>query len=308
MKPLHLFLDRTAVLFIGIGAGAAIASGFYEAGGAAKAPALTAAAAAPEAGAADPAKPSCPTRLELSPELQRALNEGQSIDVGVFGDSFGDGIWAGLYNEFRDIPSMTVHRYTKQSTGFTRYNSLNLLDDAAEKLAGQRIDLAVISFGANDTFDIWEEGQLMPYMSKDWQRFIGKRIRAYIEQLRDSGAQVVWIGLPSMRKPAFDEQIGQMNDFNEQLMCELNVPFIDTLPKSVDDKGNYTESLQQGGKGPPIKARAGDGIHMTMTGYRILVEDMTQDIRAAIPKPKKAKGDKQAKAKADKDKSSAAAE
>jgi hypothetical protein len=305
MKPLHLFLDRTAVLFIGIGAGAAIASGFYEAGGETSHPAL-AAADAPKTGKAQPKAAACSTRLDLSPELRVALAQGESIDVGVFGDSFGDGIWAGLYNEFRDVPNMTVHRFTKQSTGFTRYNSLNLLDDAAEKLAGQPVDLAVISFGANDTFDIWEEGQLMPYMSKDWKRFIGERIRTYIEQLRDSGAQVVWVGLPAMRKPAFDQQIGQMNDFNEELMCELNVPFIDTLPKSVDDKGNYTESLQQGGKGPPIKARAGDGIHMTMTGYRILVEDMTQNIRAAIPKPGKAKPDKQA-GKNKKDGSTAAA-
>lgn len=303
MKPLHLFLDRTAVLFIGIGAGAAIASGFYEAGGSTSHPTLVA-ADAPESGKAEPQKAACLTELELSPELKAALAEGGQIDVGVFGDSFGEGLWAGIYNEFRDVPNMTVHRYAKQSTGFTRYGTLNLLDDARDKLAEQPLDLAVISFGANDTFDIWEEGKLMPYMSADWKRFIGDRVRAFIEQLQDSGAQVVWVGLPAMRKPKFDEQIGQMNDFNEELMCELNVPFIDTLPKSVDDDGNYTESLQQNGKGPPIKARAGDGIHMTMTGYRILVEDMTQEIRSAIP----AKSKDKAKAKSGKDKSSAAAE
>ena len=280
MKPLHMLLDRTAVLFLGIAAGAAIGFAFV---GGESGPATMPAAIAPSADGEGAKVASCQTHFELPRDLERALEEGQPIDVGVFGDSFGDGIWAGFYNEFRDVETMTVHRFTKQSTGFTRYKSLNLLDDARDKLAAQPVDLAVLSFGANDTWDIWEEGKLMPYMSADWQRLIGDRIRAYIEQLEDSGASVVWIGLPSMRKPVFNEQVVQMNEFNRKLMCELKVPFIDTLQKSLDDDGNYTEMLQKGGEGAPIRARAEDGIHMTMTGYRILIEDMTKDIRDVIP-------------------------
>lgn len=279
MKPFNIFLDRTAVLFVGIAAGAAIGYAFLGNSDPAPAQATKVSLNGEEA----PAAASCQAEIELSPKLERALAEGQPIDVGVFGDSFGDGIWAGMYNEFRDVETITIHRFTKQSTGFTRYKSLNLFDEAREQIAGQPVDLAVISFGANDTWDIWEEGKLMPYMSADWQRLIGDRVRDYVEQLQDSGATVVWVGLPSMRKPAFNEQVKQMNDFNQKLMCELKVPFIDTRPKSVDGAGNYTETMQQGGKGPPIMARAGDGIHMTLTGYRILIEDMTQDIRGTLP-------------------------
>lgn len=296
MKPLHKLLDRTAVLFVGIAAGAAIGYAFLDGGDSGPA---TKVAIAPSAEDQGQAAPKCAEEFALSPKLERALKERQPIDVGVFGDSFGDGIWAGLYNEFRDVENMIVHRFTKQSTGFTRYKSLNLLDTARDQLASQPVDLAVISFGANDTWDIWEEGKLMPYMSADWQRLIGDRVRDYIRQLEDSGAQVVWIGLPAMRKPAFNEQVIQMNEFNKKLMCELKVPFIDTRPKSLDDDGNYTETMQKGGEGPPIMARAGDGIHMTMTGYRILIEDMTDDIRGAIPAKPKPKPSDSAKAVAE---------
>lgn len=280
MKPLHLLLDRTAVLFVGIAAGAAIGYAFVGTG---EEPAAAPAAGTLVASDETEKTTSCIDEFELSRDLERALEDGEPINVGVFGDSFGDGIWAGMYNEFRDVDTFTVHRFTKQSTGFTRYKSLNLLNEARSQLATQPVDLAVVSFGANDTWDIWEEGQLMPYMGEEWQRVIGERVRAYIEQLRDSGADVVWVGLPAMRKTAFNEQVKQMNDFNQKLMCELKVPFIDTLPKSLDDDGNYTEMLQKGGEGAPIRARAEDGIHMTMTGYRILIEDMTKDIRDAIP-------------------------
>jgi len=280
MKPVRILLDRTAVLFIGIATGAAISYSFLEnksTTGAANVAVMQSNDTAGTAAA------SCPTGLELSPALRRSLAEGTPIDIGVFGDSFGDGIWAGLYNELRDLDGLTVHRFAKQSTGFTRYHSLNLLEDVEGKLESQAVDLAVISFGANDTWDIWEAGQMMPYMSDEWQRVIRGRVREYVGRIKDSGAVVVWVGLPSMRKAKFNEQVTQMNAFNKEQMCELDVPFIDTLPKSVDGNGRYTEMLQRAEGGPPIMARAGDGIHMTTTGYRILVEDLTRDIRNAIP-------------------------
>ena len=284
MKPLHLLLDRTAVLFVGIAAGAAIGYAFLDGEGGSD-DVTTVTVPVNAEGDAPVQAASCDDAIELSRDLERALEGGDRINIGVFGDSFGDGIWAGLYNEFRDVDTFTVHRFTKQSTGFTRYKSLNLFNEARSQLSSQPVDLAVVSFGANDTWDIWEEGQLMPYMGEEWQRIIGERVRAYIEQLEDSGADVVWVGLPSMRKPTFNDQVKQMNDFNQKLMCELKVPFIDTLPKSLDDDGNYTEMLRRNGEGAPIRARAEDGIHMTMTGYRILTEDMTKMIRDAIPAP-----------------------
>jgi hypothetical protein len=279
MVTIGKLFDRTAVLFIGIAVGAAIAAAFAqgEKGD-------SAAKRNPPKATLATAK-ACPTTVQLSPRLLRTIRSGKNIDIGVFGDSFGEGIWAGLYNDLRDDPDFQVHRFAKQSTGFTRYSSLNLLDDAKAKLAEQPVDIAVINFGANDTQDIYNEGRLMPYMSSDWQRVVGQRVRAFVDLFRSRGTSVVWVGLPRMRKPAFDDQIQQMNRFYAGLMCELKVPFIDTLPKSIDPQGAYTEYLKPVGSGEPIRARAADGIHMSMTGYRILIADMTDNIRQFDPPP-----------------------
>jgi len=284
MVTIGKLFDRTAVLFIGIAVGTAIAAAFAPGGDG-----NSAAKSNPPTSIVAAAAKACPSAVQLSPGLLRALRSGRSIEIGVFGDSFGDGIWAGLYNDLRGNPDFAVHRFAKQSTGFTRYSSLNLLDDATAKLAAQPVDIAVINFGANDTQDIYDAGRLMPYMSADWQRVIGQRVRAYIDLFRSRDISVVWVGLPRMRKPAFDDQIQQMNRFYADLMCELKVPFIDTLPKSIDPQGGYTEYLKPVGGGEPIKARAEDGIHMSMTGYRILISDMTDNIRQFDPPP--AQGD-----------------
>lgn len=284
MNLVTTLLDRTAVLLIGVGVGVAIGLAFAPDGDvtALSSPPASAAAGAVRIPANTPAftpkVKSCPKSLMITPRLASAMVSSDTVQVGVFGDSFGDGIWAGLYNDLRAEKMFAVHQFSAKATGFTRYRQLNLQDKLEEQLADQPIDLGVISFGANDTQDIWEEGRLMPYMSEDWKRVVAKRARAYVERIRRDGAAVVWIGLPRMRTPRFDGQIAQMNAFYAGLMCDLNVPFIDTLPKSVDRNGGYTDYLRPLGGGEPIKARAPDGIHMSMTGYRILIADMTGDI------------------------------
>jgi uncharacterized protein len=278
-------LDRTAVLFIGIAVGATMGQAFAYGGSPippsdAGQPVATA-PLAPLAVAT--ARTSCPTDVRLTTRLVRAIGKGDGIDIGVFGDSFGDGLWAGIYNELRPNDAFTVHRFAKQSTGFTRYRSINLLEDARGKLAEQPVDIAIISFGANDTQDIYEDGKLMRYMGPEWRRFIGDRARAYVEQMQAGGTSVVWVGLPRMREPEFDAKVQQMNGFYADLMCDLNVPFISTVPPSVDAQGAYTEYLPGLDGGEPIKARAPDGIHMTMTGYRLLIADMVDTIRQFAP-------------------------
>jgi hypothetical protein len=275
--------DRTAVLFIGIAVGASIGQAFASGGstGATSQPAIATAAAAKPG----EAPRSCPTQVALSPRLIGAMRDGGEIHIGVFGDSFGDGLWAGLYNDLRRQDSFTVHRFAKQATGFTRYRTVNLLEDARTKLAEQPVDLAVVSFGANDTQDIYEDGKLLRYMSDDWRQHIGDKVRAYVALLQQDGASVVWVGLPRMRDAEFDAKVQQMNAFYADLMCDLNLPFIDTLPKSVDTNGAFTEYLPGLRGGEPIKARAPDGIHMSMTGYRILISDMTESIRQFAPEP-----------------------
>ena len=69
----------------------------------------------------------------------------------MFGDSFGDGIWWALDQQ---LAARTASRSTAsaaRSTGFTSYQNVNLLDDIRAKLDRQPLDIAIVSFGANDT-------------------------------------------------------------------------------------------------------------------------------------------------------------
>lgn len=282
MDKLILLLDRTAVLFVGIAVGAVIGLAFLGGGEGGEA---VASAPAPvetptETASAEIGPSEC--AIQFNRSLTRSLGDGEPVQIGVFGDSFGDGLWAALYRGFRGEEDFVVHQFAHQSTGFTRYRSLNIFEDIAERLNEQPVDIAVLSFGANDTQGIYTGNSGAAFMSEEWQAIVGERVDAIVQLLRDRGAIVYWVGLPKMRRESFDAQIQQQNGFYAAHMRQLGVPFIDTVPLSVDEAGDYVAYLPNPETGDRTLARANDGIHMTGMGYGFLTHGLEDRIRGYV--------------------------
>ncbi len=297
-------LDRTAVLFLGVGVGIAIGMAFapgWQGPATASRPSVNAAAFGNKAAATSSTTPSVtPTPISTgtvlslpltstqecavryAPSLTRALTEGRPVRIAVLGDSFGDGLWSALYNQLPSRAGFEVLRYSQQSTGFTRYASLNLEDRLAERLAEGPIDIAVVSFGANDTQGVYANGHGAALLTPAWQAEIGARITRYVARLREQGAQVYWIGLPVMREPRYNDDIAGLNAFYAGLMAKLDVPFIETRSRSVDAAGHYAAYLPDPATGAPRLIRANDGVHMSMGGYKRLTAPLADRIIAHV--------------------------
>jgi hypothetical protein len=286
-----LFLaDRTAVLFLGVAAGAAIGYAFAGGGKAPPAPPIAPptvarTAAVPSVTAPSPASPDIAQEcaLPFQPHLLQAVAAGDPVTVGVFGDSFGDGVWSALYRLLPAREKYRVIKYSQQSTGFTRYASRNVEEHAAAQIAADGpVDVAVISFGANDTQGVYANGHAAALMSPDWQRIVGGRIDGFVRLMRSRGAVVYWLGLPKMRAAAFDADIAAMNAFYERRMKALQVPFIDIRPLTVDAAGDYAPYLPDPNSHEMRLMRANDGIHMSMNGYVAITRTLAERIKAYV--------------------------
>ena len=288
MKTWLAILDRTAVLFLGLAAGAAIGFAFADgrdpapvAAGRAVAPPPPAAAAGPATAASTPptaAGPDC--AVPFHQHLLHAVAAGDPVRIGVFGDSFGDGVWSGLQQQLRQRQGYEVVKFSRQATGFTRYRSLDLEAHTAEQLADRPVDIAVVSFGANDTQGVIADGHLAKLMSPAWQTLIGARVDRLVALLRARGAIVYWVGLPRMRKPEFDADISAMNAFYERRMAALRVPFID--PRPIASPDGFVPYLRDPRTGKETLMRANDGVHMSMTGYVWITRGLADRIRAHV--------------------------
>jgi len=229
------------------------------------------------------ATPQAPARLAgVAPNLSDAALSGRQVHVGIFGDSFGDGIWWALDQQLRREHDIQLHRLARPSTGFTSYGHLNLLEDIRAKLDRQPLDVAIISFGANDTQGISVDGRPVRYMSDEWRRVIGARVDAIVNLLRERGVQVYWIGLPRMRSASYEEKARALSGFFAERMHALAVPFIDTVAATSDTEGHYVERLPNPRTGRMMQARSGDGIHMTMNGYTILTQGLSRYLKRRV--------------------------
>ena len=278
-----LALDRAAVLLIGVAIGAMIGMAFVRESAHAPtraAPVVVAATAPPKSAAAL----DCPA--PFAPHLLQTVAAGAPVTVAVFGDSFGDGVWAALHQMLPK--TYQVLRYSKESTGFTRYASLNLEDAARSQISGKPLDIAVIEFGANDTQGIYEGTHAYPLLSDGWKQAYGARMDRYVRLLRQQGAMVYWVGLPKMRKPEYDRQISDMGAFYSQRMAALGVPYIGVEPLSVDADGDFNDYLPDGPKGSPRLMRANDGIHMTFAGYERIAAPVAERIQDYVARARAA--------------------
>jgi hypothetical protein len=313
MNRFAFLLDRTAVLFLGIAAGAAIGFAFAHGGNRSETVALapvTAPVVAPPPAIAPPpptapvapatdatAKPAAGVVAEPAQgvavpdapadQLLDSVRGGNAVRIGVFGDSFGDGVWSALYRLLPAKDGFRVTKYSQASTGFTRYRRLNLEAHDAEQLGDDHLAVAVIAFGANDVQGVCDGSRCGALMSATWQNIIGGRIESYVAMLRKHGASVYWMGLPAMRDPAFDSNTSAMDTFYASTMQRLGVPFIDIRPITVDGDGRY-QAYYADADGTPRLLRAGDGVHMSMNGYLRISKGLADRIRSTVTAAKAA--------------------
>lgn len=230
-----------------------------------------------------PATPAAPVQAAAAaPMPPQALHiaAGRPVVIGVFGDSMGDGLWAGLYRQLRDGRNFEVVRFSRAATGLARYDYVDVHAQAVAQLAERHIDIAVVMVGANDEQGILEGGQAYAFGTPHWRAIYERRIDELVRLFREHGAAVYWVGLPKMRRAGYDERAQLLNAIYEARARANGAPFVPTVPVSVDASGRYNDYLSDGSR--PKLMRAKDGIHMTMAGYLRIAEPVSSLIRADV--------------------------
>ena len=110
--------------------------------------------------------------------MVETIKGGGRVRVGVFGDSFGDGVYSALYRLLPAKAGFQVDKYSQQSTGFTRYRRLDLEQHDDQQIDGQALDVAVIAFGANDAQGVCDGGHCGALLSKVGLKVISAPVQA----------------------------------------------------------------------------------------------------------------------------------
>lgn len=235
---------------------------------------------APDAGTPAVTPPPLPVATPApAPTPLAARVAAGGLRIGVFGDSMADGLWTGLYRAMQDQPGVTVTKFSEVSTGLSRYDYVDIQAKTARQIAEQPIDAAVILFGANDAQSISIDGQIHAFGTEAWKNAYARRVDELVAMLKGREVTVYWVGLPEMRRPAFDAKMDLINAVVSARMTALGVPYVETESLTRNAEGRYEAYLEETGAGRRRLMRADDGIHMTMAGYLRITEPVAARLK-----------------------------
>lgn len=204
--------------------------------------------------------------------------EGDRYRLFVFGDSLGDGIWAGLYRAFSPDDNMEVVKKSRVSTGFVRLDYFDWNDRIKDIARAEKFHIAVVMVGANDMQPIRHNRKFHKIDSEGWREIYGQRIDTFIKRLKETHAAVYWVGLPVMRSAEQNAAMQVMNEIFREKAFINGVKFIDTWNGFADQFGRYS-AFGPDLSGQVRRLRADDGVHFTIKGYRKLAHFVEREIR-----------------------------
>lgn len=193
----------------------------------------------------------------------------------VLGDSLGNGVYAGLYHEFRKQKDLKVIKKSKVATGIVRDDYYDWIAQTKALAESEQIDMAVIVIGANDRQTIQQDGKRYRLLSDGWKQIYTDRIITMTKTLQEKGTSVYWIGLPIMRQARYGNDIKAFNAIYHETAKITGATYIDSWDYFADENGEYS-AYGFDLEGRMRKLRDDDGIHMTMRGYSKLADLIKQ--------------------------------
>jgi len=210
----------------------------------------------------------------------RPLQGRKKINVVVFGDSLGDGVWAGLYHLLRQDKRFNVIRRSRVATGFVRQDYFNWNEEVKAAASEIRIDVAVVVMGTNDRQTIVEGRKRHALFEPQWREIYEARIDTFTSSLQETGAHIFWLQLPVMRQARFEGDMVSFNEIFEARANANNVRFVKTRDLAIDENGAYT-AYGDDLRGKKRLLRTEDGIHFTMPGYELIASPLATLIKDA---------------------------
>lgn len=221
-----------------------------------------------------------PAPVEAQP-APPVIRQKQKYNVVVFGDSLGDGLWAGLYHVLQKDKRFNVIKKSRVATGFSRHDYYDWNKAAHEIAAETKIDIAVVVMGTNDRQPIVQDGQRHALFDSGWREIYRQRVDEFTATLKATGAPVYWMEIPVMRSPRFGGDMQKFNEIFEERAAANGVTFVRTDGLATGADGGYT-AYGEDRFGRTRLLRAEDGIHFTMAGYELLGDRIADVVLADI--------------------------
>lgn len=191
------------------------------------------------------------------------------LSVAIIGDSLARGYCRGLRRLLRRDDAYRLECWAHPSSGLTRPDFFDWSARLSEYLASDRIDLAIVSMGANDAQRMVLDDRILDFEEQAWADAYGARVEDVIAQLDAHGAKVIWVGMPIARSDRYARRMARLNEIYISHVEGKAVTFLSLWEATQDETGRYAAALPDA-SGRTRIMRDDDGIHFTGAGEQLV--------------------------------------
>lgn len=206
-----------------------------------------------------PAKPVAPPAVATAPApVIPSIIPASS--VLVVGDSFAVGVGMSMGQELKGM-GVALQARGKISSGLNSPKFYNWERELQNFIQQDNPDVIVAMISGNDAHN--GSG------SESWRQSYVDKARGFANVALGAGVTLYLVGLPPMGKDGYSDRAKALN-LSLQEACDAlaGCHYVDAWSLFADNEGHFTRTKRFGEN--VLTLRANDGVHFTMSGYRLL--------------------------------------
>ena len=223
---------------------------------------------------------------DLGASFLTPFPEGEIYLMAVAGDSFAEGLLAGLQESFANDTRLNIQKRLRPLNGIMSTAFEEKATAFEKDIASEPANIIVVMVGEDDRVQLKSSsGRRVPVMSPEWRAEYARRLDRIMKAAKVKGASVYWVGLPNFGRAEANEQAAGMNEVIRERAFQNGFRYIDAYAGFIDESGAYSAY------GPDLAGkvrvlRHGDGVHFTDAGNRKLAHFVEKEMRRDLTQAK----------------------
>jgi hypothetical protein len=197
------------------------------------------------------------------------------------GDSLGNDLGWGLARELGTDHVLHLVQADKSASGLTTPWFFNWPAKEKVLLAQYHPQLVIAMFGGNDEQNLRVNGHVVAYGSAPWISAYKKIVTGIATAATQSGAYVLWVGMPIMAPASYRQQMLLINSVF--LKVEQSVPgmaFLPTWDLFANAQGQFANAAPV--NRVPSVLRSSDGIHFSYVGENVIATYVAHELAQVL--------------------------
>jgi hypothetical protein len=199
-----------------------------------------------------------------------APTQSAPLRLLVVGDSLGIDFGQPFVNDLAatDVVSAVLDGHI--DTGLSRPDYFNWPTELQHDITQYQPEAVVVFIGANDPQSFMDGSTSLTYGTPAWNAAYGRRVGAFMAEAADSGARVLWVGMPPMADAGLNGEMENLNDIAQsQAAMHKGVTYFASWSVLGNAQGHYTAFLPDA-SGNEVQVREPDGTHIAEPGAQLL--------------------------------------